>query len=113
MAYLSPRKAKSRKHKHGEQKMQAIGRGLMAEPRLLLRDDPSLELAPVMMDELVSLIEAINRGGVSILLVEQNVFLALQAAHGGYVTEAGRAILEGNMQQFRNRNEVKRAYLGV
>jgi branched-chain amino acid transport system ATP-binding protein len=106
------RKQKAGSLSGGEQMMLAIGRGLMAKPRLLLMDEPSLGLAPVMVDELVSLIEAINRGGVSVLLVEQNVFLALQVAHRGYVLEVGRVILEGNMEQFRNSEVVKRAYLG-
>jgi branched-chain amino acid transport system ATP-binding protein len=106
------RKQKAGSLSGGEQMMLAIGRGLMAKPRLLLMDEPSLGLAPVMVDELVSLIEAINKGGVSVLLVEQNVFLALQVAHRGYVLEVGRVILEGNMEQFRNSEVVKRAYLG-
>jgi branched-chain amino acid transport system ATP-binding protein len=109
---LDRRKQKAGSLSGGEQMMLAIGRGLMAKPRLLLMDEPSLGLAPVMVDELVSLIKAINKGGVSVLLVEQNVFLALQVAHRGYVLEVGRVILEGNMEQFRNSEVVKRAYLG-
>jgi branched-chain amino acid transport system ATP-binding protein len=96
----------------GEQMMLAIARGLMAKPRLLLMDEPSLGLAPVMVVELVSVIQRINRGGVSVLLVEQNVFLALQVAHQGYVLEVGKVILEGDMEQFKNSEVVKRAYLG-
>lgn len=92
--------------------MLAIGRGLMAKPRLLLMDEPSLGLAPIMVDELVSIIRTINKGGVSVLLVEQNVFLALQVAQRGYVLEVGKVILEGNIEQFGNSEVVKRAYLG-
>jgi branched-chain amino acid transport system ATP-binding protein len=84
----------------------------MAKPRLLLMDEPSLGLAPVMVDELVSIIQTINKSGVSVLLVEQNVFLALQVAQRGYVLEVGKVILEGNIEQFRNSEVVKRAYLG-
>ncbi len=96
----------------GEQMMLAIARGLMAKPRLLLMDEPSLGLAPVMVDELVSVIQTINNSGVSVLLVEQNVFLALQVAHKGYVLEVGKVILEGDIEEFKNSEVVKRAYLG-
>jgi branched-chain amino acid transport system ATP-binding protein len=106
------RKQKAGSLSGGEQMMLAIGRGLMAKPRLLLMDEPSLGLAPVMVAELVSVVQTINKTGVSILLVEQNVFLALQVAHRGYVLEVGRVILEGNMEQFRDNELVKRAYLG-
>jgi branched-chain amino acid transport system ATP-binding protein len=92
--------------------MLAIGRGLMAKPRLLLMDEPTLGLAPVMVLELVSVIQKINLIGVSVLLVEQNVFLALQVAHRGYVLEVGQVILEGDIEQFRDSELVKRAYLG-
>jgi branched-chain amino acid transport system ATP-binding protein len=106
------RKQKAGSLSGGEQMMLAIGRGLMARPRLLLMDEPSLGLAPIMVDELVSVIRTINQGGVSVLLVEQNVFLALQVAQRGYVLEVGRVILEGDMDRFRNSEVVKRAYLG-
>jgi branched-chain amino acid transport system ATP-binding protein len=106
------RKQKAGSLSGGEQMMLAIGRGLMAKPRLLLMDEPSLGLAPVMVAELVSVVQTINKTGVSILLVEQNVFLALRVAHRGYVLEVGKVILEGNMQQFRDNDLVKRAYLG-
>jgi branched-chain amino acid transport system ATP-binding protein len=106
------RKQKAGSLSGGEQMMLAIGRGLMAKPRLLLMDEPSLGLAPVMVDELVSIIQTINKSGVSVLLVEQNVFLALQVAQRGYVLEVGKVILEGNIEQFRNSEVVKRAYLG-
>jgi branched-chain amino acid transport system ATP-binding protein len=96
----------------GEQMMLAIARGLMAGPRLLLMDEPTLGLAPVMVLELVSVIQTINGSGVAVLLVEQNVFLALQVAHRGYVLEVGSVILEGDIEQFKNSELVKRAYLG-
>ena len=90
----------------------AIARGLMAGPKLLLMDEPTLGLAPVMVLELVSVIQRINESGVSVLLVEQNVFLALQVAHRGYVLEVGKVILEGDIEQFKNSELVKKAYLG-
>jgi branched-chain amino acid transport system ATP-binding protein len=96
----------------GEQMMLAIARGLMASPKLLLMDEPTLGLAPVMVLELVSVIQTINRSGVGVLLVEQNVFLALQVAHRGYVLEVGSVILEGDIEQFKDSDLVKRAYLG-
>jgi branched-chain amino acid transport system ATP-binding protein len=96
----------------GEQMMLAIARGLMASPRLLLMDEPTLGLAPVMVMELVAVIQTINGSGVGVLLVEQNIFLALQVAHRGYVLEVGRVILEGDIEQFKNSDLVKRAYLG-
>ena len=96
----------------GEQQMLAIARGLMANPKLLLMDEPSLGLAPLMVSELAPVIKDINQGGVSVLLVEQNVPLALQVADRGYALEVGRIVLEGDINKFRNSEVVKRAYFG-
>jgi len=96
----------------GEQQMAAIARGLMANPKLLLMDEPSLGLAPIMVNELVPVIKNINQRGVSVLLVEQNVPLALQVADRGYALQVGRIVLEGDIDKFRSSEVVKRAYLG-
>ena len=77
----------------GEQQMLAIGRGLMAQPKLLLLDEPSMGLAPILVEEIFSIIKEINAQGVSILLVEQNALMALSVAHRGYVLETGRIVL--------------------
>jgi len=96
----------------GEQQMLAIGRGLMANPKLLLMDEPSLGLAPKLVDELVPIIKNINQRGVSVLLVEQNVPLALRVANRGYALQVGRIVLEGDIDEFEASETVKRAYLG-
>jgi len=96
----------------GEQMMLAIGRGLMAKPKLLLMDEPSLGLSPLMVTELVSVIRTINQGEVSVLLVEQNVFMAIKVAQRGYVLEVGKVILGGDIEQLKDSDVVKRAYLG-
>jgi branched-chain amino acid transport system ATP-binding protein len=96
----------------GEQQMLAIARGLMAKPRLLLMDEPSLGLAPVMVNEVGRVIKDINQGGVSVLLVEQNVPLALRVASRGYALQTGRVVLEGDINEFRSAETVKKAYLG-
>jgi branched-chain amino acid transport system ATP-binding protein len=96
----------------GEQQMLAIGRGLMARPKLLLMDEPSLGLAPRLVSELSPLIRSINERGISILLAEQNVSLAFRASSRGYVLQLGKVILEGSVQELEKSEIVKRAYLG-
>ncbi len=96
----------------GEQQMVAIGRGLMADPKLLMMDEPSLGLAPLMVAELVPVIQYINARGISVLLVEQNVSLALGVASKGYALQVGRIVLEGDIEQFKTSEVVKTAYLG-
>jgi branched-chain amino acid transport system ATP-binding protein len=98
----------------GEQQMLAISRALMARPRLLLLDEPSLGLAPLVFQLIFRMIPKINReNGTTILLVEQNANMALRIAHRGYVLENGRIILEGAAESLLNNEEVKRAYLGL
>jgi branched-chain amino acid transport system ATP-binding protein len=96
----------------GEQQMLAIARGLMARPKLLLMDEPSLGLSPIVIDELARVIEDINKQGVSVLLVEQNIPLALRVADKGYALQVGRIVLEGDIEEFKSTETVKRAYLG-
>jgi len=96
----------------GEQQMLAIARGLMTKPKLLLMDEPSLGLAPRLVEELVPIIKNINQSGVGVLLVEQNVPLALQVADRGYALQVGRIVLEGDIDKFRSAKIVRRAYLG-
>lgn len=96
----------------GELQMLAIGRGLMARPRLLMLDEPSMGLSPIFVEEIFSIIQEINRQGTAILLVEQNAFMALQIAHRAYVLETGQIVLEGRANELRNVPEVKAAYLG-
>jgi branched-chain amino acid transport system ATP-binding protein len=96
----------------GEQQMLAVARGLMAKPKLLLMDEPSLGLAPIVIDELARVIEDINQQGVSVLLVEQNIPLALRVAHRGYALQTGRVVLEGDIEKIKSSDIVKRAYLG-
>jgi len=97
----------------GEQQMCAIGRGLMSEPQLLMLDEPSLGLAPKLVDEIFKFIADIARQGVTILLVGQNVNYTLQISHYGYVMETGRITLEGPTEMLINNAFVKRAYLGM
>ena len=96
----------------GEQQMLAIGRALMASPRLLLLDEPSMGLAPVLVEQIFDTISDINRGGMTILLVEQNAAMALSIAHRGYVLETGSIALEGTAAQLSDNADVRRAYLG-
>jgi branched-chain amino acid transport system ATP-binding protein len=97
----------------GEQQMLAIGRALMARPRLLLLDEPSLGLAPVIVDDVFDAIGEINRTGVSVLLVEQNVERALEIASRGYVLSEGRVALEASAADLLANDEVRRTVLGV
>jgi len=97
----------------GEQQMLAIGRGLMARPKLLLLDEPSLGLAPVLVDELFRAIVRINEAGTTLLLVEQNAFMALNVARRGYVFETGRCILGDDAEKLLGNAQVKKAYLGA
>ena len=96
----------------GEQQMLAIGRALMAKPRLLLLDEPSMGLAPVLVEQIFETVQTINRQGVTILLVEQNAAMALSIAGRGYVLETGRIALEGSAAELAGNPEVRRAYLG-
>ncbi len=96
----------------GEQQMLVIGRALMAKPRLLLLDEPSMGLAPVVVQEIVAIIEEINRQGVAVILVEQNAELALRVATYGYVLETGNAALEGAADALHRNEHVRKAYLG-
>ncbi len=97
----------------GEQQMLAIGRGLMSRPKLLMLDEPSLGLAPKVVLALFDLITKINEGGITVLLVEQNVRHALQLADRAYVLETGRTVLEGKGEELMDNEHVKKAYLGM
>ncbi len=97
----------------GEQQMLAIGRGLMARPKLLLLDEPSLGLAPVLVEELFRAIRRINQQGTTLLLVEQNAFMALKTAKRGYVFETGRCVLGDEAEKLLGNEKVKKAYLGA
>jgi branched-chain amino acid transport system ATP-binding protein len=96
----------------GEQQMLAIGRGLMAKPRLLCLDEPSVGLAPIVVEQVGEVIKKINTEGISVLLVEQNAHLALGVCQVGYVLEVGKVVLEGDRETIRCSDIVRRAYLG-
>ncbi|MCB4204635.1 ABC transporter ATP-binding protein [Deferribacterales bacterium Es71-Z0220] len=96
----------------GEQQMLAIGRALMSKPALLLLDEPSLGLAPIIVQNIFKIIVDINKKGTTIMLVEQNAHMALSIAHRGYVMETGKIILEDDAKALLNNDEVKSAYLG-
>ncbi|RJP27705.1 MAG: ABC transporter ATP-binding protein [Actinobacteria bacterium] len=97
----------------GEQQMLAIGRSLMCKPRLLLLDEPSLGLAPLIVKKIMETIEGINRGGVTVLLSEQNASMALSISSRGYVLENGHIVLEGTARELAGNEEVKKAYIGA
>lgn len=96
----------------GEQQMLAVGRALMSRPKLLMMDEPSLGLAPLLVKEIFEIIKDIHRQGVTILLIEQNARMALQIAHYGYVLETGSIVLEGTGEELAASELVKKAYLG-
>lgn len=96
----------------GEQQMLATGRAIMARPKLLLLDEPSMGLAPLMVKTIFETVKDINEAGTTVLLVEQNAHIALSIANRGYVIETGRAILSGTAAELQESEEVKDAYLG-
>ncbi len=96
----------------GEQQMLAVGRALMARPTLLMMDEPSMGLSPILTQEIVKIIQEINQQGTSILLVEQNAYMALQIAHRAYVLETGRIVESGPAVELREHPRVRAAYLG-
>jgi branched-chain amino acid transport system ATP-binding protein len=97
----------------GEQQMLAIGRGLMAEPKLLILDEPSLGLSPLLVEELFALIKRINADGTALLLVEQNVVQSLEVAERAYILDNGMFVLEGKAADLKNDPNLKRTYLGM
>jgi len=97
----------------GEQQMLAIGRALLARPRLLLLDEPSLGLAPQLVQTIFRIIREINASGTTIFLVEQNAHMALRVAHRAYVLEVGSVVMQGDAKQLAASDEVKKAYLGI
>jgi branched-chain amino acid transport system ATP-binding protein len=115
---LFPRLAERRKQlagsmSGGEQQMLAVGRGLMAVPRILMLDEPSLGLAPLIVQSIFDVLEQVNRDGVTVLLVEQNVKRSLGLADRGYVLENGRVVLEGAGSELLQNTHLKKAYLGI
>jgi branched-chain amino acid transport system ATP-binding protein len=96
----------------GEQQMLAMGRALMARPKLLLLDEPSMGLAPLLVKEIFNIVQEINKTGTTVLLVEQNAHMALSIAHRAYVLETGQIVLSGLAQDLADSEEVKKAYLG-
>ncbi|NNK58621.1 MAG: ATP-binding cassette domain-containing protein, partial [Desulfofustis sp.] len=96
----------------GEQQMLAIGRSMMTDPKLLLLDEPSMGLAPFLVQEIMKIIVRLNKEGVTILLVEQNAKVALKLANNGYVLETGKIVIEGDAQTLREDESIVKAYLG-
>jgi branched-chain amino acid transport system ATP-binding protein len=97
----------------GEQQMLATGRALMARPRILLMDEPSMGLAPVLVEVIFDTIEKINKSGTTILLVEQNALMALSVAHRGYVLQSGEIVLQDVAANLKKNEMVQKAYLGM
>jgi branched-chain amino acid transport system ATP-binding protein len=97
----------------GEQQMLAIGRALMGRPRVLLLDEPSMGLAPVLVEQIFSIVKDINAQGTTILLVEQNALMALGIAHRGYVLQTGQIVLADSAQRLSENEMVQKAYLGI
>lgn len=96
----------------GEQQMLAMGRALMAKPKLLLLDEPSMGLAPILVKEIFNIIEEINKAGTTVLLVEQNAKMALSIAHRAYVLETGKVVMSGTGEELAKSSDVQKAYLG-
>ena len=96
----------------GEQQMLAMGRALMSDPELLMLDEPSMGLAPILVDQIFDIIKNLNKAGTTILLVEQNAQMALSVADRAYVIETGRITLSGTGKELAQSEEVKKAYLG-
>lgn len=96
----------------GEQQMLAMGRALMSNPRIILMDEPSMGLSPILVNEIFDIIKEVSAGGTTVLLVEQNAKKALSIADRGYVLETGRIVLEGKAQELLNNKSVQSAYLG-
>lgn len=97
----------------GEQQMLAIARGLMSRPKLLLADEPSLGLSPLMVENIVKIIQQINQEGVTVLLVEQNAFVAFKISHWGYIMQTGQVALAGDTIELLQNEQIKKVYLGI
>jgi branched-chain amino acid transport system ATP-binding protein len=97
----------------GEQQMLAIGRGLMSDPKIMLLDEMSLGLAPIVIDEIYKVLRDIRSRGITILFVEQNVRRSLEEADRAYIIKTGRIVLSGNVEELREEEEIKKAYFGV
>lgn len=106
------RKQRASSMSGGEQQMLAIGRALMGRPKLLLMDEPSMGLSPIMVEEIASIISTIHKQGISVLIVEQNAAIALGLANRGYVLDTGQIVISGDSKELLKDDRVKRAYLG-
>ena len=96
----------------GEQQMLAMGRALMSNPKIVLMDEPSMGLSPLLVSEIFDIIQSINKSGTTVLLVEQNAKKALSIANRAYVLETGKIVLEGDAKELMNNDQIKKAYLG-